>query len=329
MSSGRQWRASRNSRHPEHLARLAATLRRLHALPAPDHGRFNLLRGVGGLRQAHRVTSRGELANYVDIAATAWRISGAEDRPLAILHHDLHASNIIDGSQGLMLIDWECAAVADPLLDIACILSYHEAARDHASIVAAAIGLDGVTSRQLAAAVWLFDLHTYLWYRERRLRLMARRDAELEAERRLLSLPRLGAYRPRRLAPRASNRHYGMLAAVRPKPTTIRGKFMALLRVVDRDGVEHEVDARTGLKVMETLRELDYGVAAICGGMCSCATCHVYVDPEWQSRAARPPCRMSVSCCRSSPITRKFPPVVPDRIHPDLAGLRVTIAPDE
>jgi len=59
---------------------------------------------------------------------------------------------------------------------------------------------------------------------------------------------------------------------------------MALLRVVDRDGVEHEVDAKPGLKVMETLRELDYGVAAICGGMCSCATCHVYVDPQWVSK---------------------------------------------
>lgn len=59
---------------------------------------------------------------------------------------------------------------------------------------------------------------------------------------------------------------------------------MALLRVVDRDGVEHEVDAKTGLKLMESLRELDYGVAAICGGMCSCATCHVYVDPEWTAR---------------------------------------------
>jgi len=47
---------------------------------------------------------------------------------------------------------------------------------------------------------------------------------------------------------------------------------MALLRVVDRDGVEHDVDAKTGLKIMENLRELDYGVAAICGGMCSCAT---------------------------------------------------------
>jgi hypothetical protein len=43
---------------------------------------------------------------------------------------------------------------------------------------------------------------------------------------------------------------------------------MALLRVVDRDGIEHEVEGRTGLKVMENLRELDYGVAAICGGMC-------------------------------------------------------------
>jgi len=74
---------------------------------------------------------------------------------------------------------------------------------------------------------------------------------------------------------------------------------MALLRVVDRDGTEHEVDCKTGLKVMENLRELDYGVAAICGGMCSCATCHIYVvDPEWQARLPaissawewRPPC---------------------------------------
>ena len=44
---------------------------------------------------------------------------------------------------------------------------------------------------------------------------------------------------------------------------------MALLRVVDRDGVEHEVEAKPGLKIMEVLRELDYGVAAICGGMCT------------------------------------------------------------
>ena len=59
---------------------------------------------------------------------------------------------------------------------------------------------------------------------------------------------------------------------------------MATLQVIDRDGVSHEVEAKAGLKVMEVLRELDYGVAAICGGMCSCATCHIYVDPEWSGK---------------------------------------------
>src|SRR5580693_5136341 len=63
---------------------------------------------------------------------------------------------------------------------------------------------------------------------------------------------------------------------------------MPLMRVVDRDGVEHEIEARTGLKVMENLRELDYGVAAICGGLCSCATCHIYIDPAWAERLPKP-----------------------------------------
>jgi 2Fe-2S ferredoxin len=39
---------------------------------------------------------------------------------------------------------------------------------------------------------------------------------------------------------------------------------------------------------METLRELDYGVTAICGGLCSCATCHVLVDPSWAERLPDP-----------------------------------------
>jgi 2Fe-2S ferredoxin len=63
---------------------------------------------------------------------------------------------------------------------------------------------------------------------------------------------------------------------------------MARMTVVDRDGKEHEIEAKTGLKIMEILRELDYGVAAICGGLCSCATCHVYVDPAWTTRLPKP-----------------------------------------
>ena len=63
---------------------------------------------------------------------------------------------------------------------------------------------------------------------------------------------------------------------------------MAQMVVVDRDGKEHGIEGKPGLKVMEILRELDYGVAAICGGLCSCATCHIYVDEAWVSRLPKP-----------------------------------------
>jgi 2Fe-2S ferredoxin len=104
---------------------------------------------------------------------------------------------------------------------------------------------------------------------------------------------------------------------------------MALLRVVDRDGVEHEVDAKPGLKVMETLRELDYGVAAICGGMCSCATCHVYVDPEWTAKLPEPMSDERELLTELSHHEQNSRLSCQIEFTNDLAGLRVTIAPDE
>lgn len=56
---------------------------------------------------------------------------------------------------------------------------------------------------------------------------------------------------------------------------------MPLIRVTACNGVERNVQAEVGRKLMEVLRELDGGVAAICGGECSCATCHVYVAHDW------------------------------------------------
>ncbi|HWG30411.1 MAG TPA: 2Fe-2S iron-sulfur cluster-binding protein [Steroidobacteraceae bacterium] len=104
---------------------------------------------------------------------------------------------------------------------------------------------------------------------------------------------------------------------------------MPLLRVVDRDGVEHEVDAKAGLKIMETLREYDWGVAAICGGMCSCATCHIYIDPEWESRLPAPMSderELLVELAHHQSNSRLSCQV---EVTPSLEGLRVTIAPDE
>lgn len=57
---------------------------------------------------------------------------------------------------------------------------------------------------------------------------------------------------------------------------------MAKLVVVTRDGNEQVIEAQAGLSVMEIIR--DAGVdelLALCGGCCSCATCHIHIDPEF------------------------------------------------
>ena len=56
---------------------------------------------------------------------------------------------------------------------------------------------------------------------------------------------------------------------------------MVKLVVTDREGAVVEVDGRTGESLMENIRDLDNSVEAICGGMCSCATCHCLIDEGW------------------------------------------------
>lgn len=51
--------------------------------------------------------------------------------------------------------------------------------------------------------------------------------------------------------------------------------------VTDLDGVEHALEAVEGWRVMEIIRDYGLSIKAECGGACSCATCHVYVDDAW------------------------------------------------
>ena len=60
---------------------------------------------------------------------------------------------------------------------------------------------------------------------------------------------------------------------------------MPKLVVVTRDGSERTVDGDAGLSVMEVIRENGFDeLLALCGGCCSCATCHVHVDEDWLDR---------------------------------------------
>lgn len=57
---------------------------------------------------------------------------------------------------------------------------------------------------------------------------------------------------------------------------------MAKLTIVNRTGEESTIEAETGLSVMENIRDAGFDeLLALCGGSCSCATCHVYVDDNW------------------------------------------------
>jgi len=60
---------------------------------------------------------------------------------------------------------------------------------------------------------------------------------------------------------------------------------MPKLVVVTRDGTEHMVEGEAGLTVMEVIRDAGFDeLLALCGGCCSCATCHVHVDPDFAGK---------------------------------------------
>ena len=60
---------------------------------------------------------------------------------------------------------------------------------------------------------------------------------------------------------------------------------MALIKYIQHNGNEYEVEVAEGNSVMQGAIDngID-GILAECGGACSCATCHVYVDEAWLSK---------------------------------------------
>jgi 2Fe-2S ferredoxin len=104
---------------------------------------------------------------------------------------------------------------------------------------------------------------------------------------------------------------------------------MVKLVVTDKDGRDVEVDARAGWSLMENIRPLPRSVEAICGGLCSCATCHVFVDLEWMQRL--PPRRyeervMLVGSRLFDEARSRLSCQI--KVTEALEGLRVTVAPE-
>ena len=105
---------------------------------------------------------------------------------------------------------------------------------------------------------------------------------------------------------------------------------MPKLVVTNRAGETSTLDVAGGLSVMEAIRDNGFDeLLALCGGCCSCATCHIHVDP---ADAARLPAMsedendlLDSSDYRTdnSRLSCQIP------LTDDLDGLHVTIAPED
>jgi 2Fe-2S ferredoxin len=105
---------------------------------------------------------------------------------------------------------------------------------------------------------------------------------------------------------------------------------MPKLIVTSREGETSEIDVEDGLTVMEAIRDNGFDeLLALCGGCCSCATCHIHVDPDF---AGKLPAitededdLLESSDHRNE--TSRLSCQVP--FNADLDGLKVTIAPED
>ena len=105
---------------------------------------------------------------------------------------------------------------------------------------------------------------------------------------------------------------------------------MSKVIVTDRKGVEEALDIRPDLTLMQTIT--DAGISdllALCGGVCSCATCHVYVDGNFASALTPMSDDESGLLDGSSHRQANSRLSCQIRMSPALDGLRVTIAPED
>ncbi|WP_271298740.1 2Fe-2S iron-sulfur cluster-binding protein [Sphingomonas sp. CV7422] len=105
---------------------------------------------------------------------------------------------------------------------------------------------------------------------------------------------------------------------------------MPKLIVITREGEEREIMGETGLSVMEVIRDAGIDeLLALCGGCCSCATCHVHVDPAFTDKlpAMGPDEDDLLDSSDERDATSRLSCQI--QMTPALDGLKVTIAAED
>ena len=103
---------------------------------------------------------------------------------------------------------------------------------------------------------------------------------------------------------------------------------MGVIRVTDRQGKVHELEALEGWRVMEIIRDWGLPMEGVCGGACDCATCHVVVAPDWAKRL-HPPREEELDKLDELPLIEPTSRLSCQILYSEeLDGLEVTLAPE-
>jgi len=115
-------------RHESNIRKVAALLRRVHALPLPEPSRRVSPRGWidyyrNALERSAAPRARAEERPRAALRAAAdarlARLAGLPAEGPVLCHSDLHTLNVLDCAPSLILLDWEYAHVSDPWWDLA------------------------------------------------------------------------------------------------------------------------------------------------------------------------------------------------------------------
>jgi thiamine kinase-like enzyme len=171
--AGRPW-SNEDAKHPASARRVAQLLRRVHALeiPAPSR-RISAARwmAIYAAALAQRNLDAGDAALRAAAAARVRLldpVTAANPAPDVACHSDLHALNVIEQGEGLILLDWEYAHVGDPLWDLAGWSANNDLAAEPQWLLLTEYGGRSPASadwQRLRLNVWLYDYVCLLWSR--------------------------------------------------------------------------------------------------------------------------------------------------------------------
>lgn len=104
---------------------------------------------------------------------------------------------------------------------------------------------------------------------------------------------------------------------------------MTTITIISRAGAQHAVEVHDGDNLMDVAKGISDEVEALCGGCCSCATCHVYIDSAFADRIpAATTAEIELLECSDHyrPNSRLSCQVF---LNSELDGLSATVAPED